>query len=40
MKVMGHRGGFLPENTMLGFSEAVKNGIDAIELDVNKHDMF
>lgn len=35
--VVGHRGaaGLLPENTLAGFEEAMKLGVDAIELDVH-----
>ncbi|MGB1268336.1 MAG: glycerophosphodiester phosphodiesterase family protein [Flavobacteriaceae bacterium] len=36
MKIIGHRGfrGLYPENTLIAFIEAVKLGVDAIELDV------
>lgn len=36
MKIIGHRGfrGLYPENTLVGFTEAIKLGVDAIELDV------
>ncbi|MGJ9459106.1 glycerophosphodiester phosphodiesterase [Oceanobacillus sp. CF4.6] len=35
-KVYGHRGSMatFPENTLLGFHEAVKQGVDGVELDV------
>lgn len=35
LKIQGHRGGFQPENTMMGFRKAVQSGLDAIELDVS-----
>ena len=36
-KVYGHRGsmGDYPENTLLGFHEAIRQGVDGIELDVH-----
>ncbi len=36
IEIHGHRGarGLYPENTIKGFIEAVKLGVDAIELDV------
>lgn len=36
-KVYGHRGsmGSYPENTLLGFNEAIRQGVDGIELDVH-----
>lgn len=36
MQVIGHRGcrGLLPENTIVSFKEAIRLGVDAIELDV------
>jgi glycerophosphoryl diester phosphodiesterase len=36
IEIHGHRGfrGYFPENTLTGFKEAVKAGVDAIELDV------
>jgi glycerophosphoryl diester phosphodiesterase len=36
MKIIGHRGfrGLYPENTLVGFTKAIKLGVDAIELDV------
>lgn len=36
MLVVGHRGcrGLLPENTIVSFKEAIRLGVDAIELDV------
>lgn len=36
MKIIGHRGyrGVYPENTLVGFTEAIKLGVDAIELDI------
>lgn len=36
MKIIGHRGyrGVYPENTLVGFTEAITFGVDAIELDI------
>lgn len=36
-KIYGHRGcmGIMPENTLLGFSQAVEDGVDGLELDVH-----
>ncbi len=36
--VVGHRGamGYAPENTMVSFETAVKQGVDMIELDIHK----
>ncbi|NWO13228.1 glycerophosphodiester phosphodiesterase [Virgibacillus sp.] len=36
-KIYGHRGsmGTYPENTLLGFMQAIKEGVDGIELDVH-----
>lgn len=36
-KIYGHRGskGYFPENTMLSFHEAIKAGVDGVELDVH-----
>ncbi|HLQ72199.1 MAG TPA: glycerophosphodiester phosphodiesterase [Bacillota bacterium] len=36
-KIYGHRGcmGTMPENTLLGFQQAVDDGVDGIELDVH-----
>ncbi|BAM48522.1 glycerophosphodiester phosphodiesterase family protein [Amphibacillus xylanus] len=36
-KVFGHRGskGYFPENTLLSFHEAIRAGVDGIELDVH-----
>lgn len=36
-KIYGHRGskGYFPENTLLSFHEAIKAGVDGIELDVH-----
>ena len=35
-KIIGHRGscGEFPENTLLGIKEAIKNGVDGVEIDV------
>ena len=39
MKVIAHRGasGEYPENTLLAFSEAIKQLADGIELDIQYH---
>jgi glycerophosphoryl diester phosphodiesterase len=36
MNIIGHRGfrGLYPENTLIAFTEAIKIGVDAIELDI------
>ncbi|SEO25668.1 glycerophosphoryl diester phosphodiesterase [Amphibacillus marinus] len=36
-KIFGHRGskGSFPENTMLSFHEAIKSGVDGLEIDVH-----
>lgn len=36
IEIFGHRGarGFFPENTLLGFTETLKMGVDGIEMDV------
>ncbi|WP_067729478.1 glycerophosphodiester phosphodiesterase [Oceanobacillus damuensis] len=36
-KIFGHRGsmGTYPENTLLGFREAIRQGVDGLELDVH-----
>jgi glycerophosphoryl diester phosphodiesterase len=33
--ITGHRGGFLPENTLLAFKQAKYHKIQAVELDVS-----
>ena len=32
--VVGHRGGFQPENTLLAFNQARQHGLAGVELDV------
>ena len=36
VKIIGHRGarGFYPENSLLGFMNVLKSGIEIIELDI------
>lgn len=35
MVVMGHRGGFLPGNSLQVFTRAIEEGVQSIELDVS-----
>jgi glycerophosphoryl diester phosphodiesterase len=35
MMIQGHRGGYSPENTMKSFREALRRGVEGIELDVS-----
>jgi glycerophosphoryl diester phosphodiesterase len=32
--VEGHRGGFTPHNSIVGFKESIKHNLESIELDV------
>ena len=33
--VIGHRGGFKPDNSLKSFNEAIKNRLEGIEFDVS-----
>lgn len=35
MVIIGHRGGFLPENTLSAFRQAKEHQLQAVELDVS-----
>lgn len=34
MNIMGHRGGFAPQNSLASFTKAIEHGLSSIELDV------